>query len=50
MEEEGSGWPLLTAANDCRFFQYFPGTVGTDLSAVITWAGLGLSAAEPHAL
>jgi len=24
--------------------------VGTDLSAVITWAGLGLSAAEPHAL
>jgi len=24
--------------------------VGTDLSAVITWVGLGLSAAEPHAL
>jgi len=23
---------------------------GVDLSAVITWAGLGLSAAEPHAL
>jgi len=23
---------------------------GTDLSAVITWVGLGLSAAEPHAL
>jgi hypothetical protein len=22
----------------------------TDLSAVITWVGLGLSAAEPHAL
>jgi hypothetical protein len=25
-------------------------SVGTDLSAVITWAGLGLCAAEPHAL
>jgi len=25
-------------------------SVGTDLSAFITWAGLGLSAAEPHAL
>jgi len=25
-------------------------SVGTDLSAVIMWAGLGLSAAEPHAL
>ena len=25
-------------------------SVGTDLSAVITWVGLGLSAAEPHAL
>ena len=24
--------------------------VGTDLSAVITWVGLELSAAEPHAL
>jgi len=24
--------------------------VGTDLSAVMTWVGLGLSAAEPHAL
>jgi hypothetical protein len=24
--------------------------VGTDLSAVITWVGLGLCAAEPHAL
>jgi len=24
-------------------------SVGTDLSAVITWVGLGLSAAEPHA-
>jgi len=26
------------------------GSVGTDLSAVITWIGLGWSAAEPHAL
>jgi len=25
-------------------------SVGTDLSAVITWVGLGLCAAEPHAL
>jgi len=24
--------------------------VGTDLSAVITWVGLGLILAEPHAL
>ena len=24
--------------------------MGTDLSAVITWAGSGLSAAQPHAL
>jgi len=30
--------------------QLFSSIVGTDLSAVITWAGLGLSAAEPHAL
>jgi hypothetical protein len=27
-----------------------PTIVGTDLSAVITWVGLGLCAAEPHAL
>jgi len=25
-------------------------SVGTDMSAVITWVGLGLCAAEPHAL
>jgi len=24
--------------------------VGTDLSAVITWVGLGLCAVEPHAM
>jgi hypothetical protein len=35
--------------HDGALEMYYAG-VGTDLSAVITWVGLGLSAAEPHAL
>jgi hypothetical protein len=39
-----------TASGFSQFTSEIVRTVGTDLSAVITWAGLGLSAAEPHAL
>jgi len=38
----------MTCVNDHS--DRYERTVGTDLSAVITWVGLGLCAAEPHAL
>jgi hypothetical protein len=41
--------PFVVESHHGRSNRSLP-RVGTDLSAVITWVGLGLSAAEPHAL
>jgi len=47
---EQNDWLEMLAMAEFAYNNSRHSAVGTDLIAVIMWAGLGLSAAEPHAL